>query len=88
MRDHSHISWPILPKLAENVEYDKKIISLFCLFFKLKITKIFMHENFHVFLMVHVYSIAYENKTFTVTENSIKIPNMLKVLVYPLRFLS
>jgi hypothetical protein len=38
----------------------------FCLFFKLKITKIFVYEYFHVFLTVHVYSTAYDDKTLTV----------------------
>ncbi len=38
----------------------------FCLFFKLKITKIFVLEYFHVFLTVHVYSTAYDDKTLTV----------------------
>ncbi len=38
----------------------------FCQFFKLKMAKIFEHEYFHVFLTVHVYSTAYDNKTLTV----------------------
>ncbi len=38
----------------------------FCLLFKLKITKIFVFEYFHVFLTVHVYSTAYDDKTLTV----------------------
>jgi hypothetical protein len=38
----------------------------FCFFFKLKITKIFVYEYFHVFLTVHVYSAAYDDKTLTV----------------------
>ncbi len=48
------------------VEYGKIRIPLFCLFFKLKITKIFVYEYFLVFLMVHVYSTAYDDKTLTV----------------------
>jgi hypothetical protein len=38
----------------------------FCLFFKLKITKIFVYEYFHDFLTVHVYSTAYDDKALTV----------------------
>jgi hypothetical protein len=38
----------------------------FCLFFKLKITKIFENEYFHVFLTVHVYYTAYDDKTLKV----------------------
>ncbi len=38
----------------------------FVLFFKLKITKIFVFEYFPFFLTVHVYSTAYDDKTLTV----------------------
>ncbi len=38
----------------------------FCFFLKLKITKIFVFEYFQVFLTVHVYSTAYDDKTLTV----------------------
>jgi hypothetical protein len=38
----------------------------FVVFFKLKITKIFVYEYFHVFLTVHVNSTAYYDKTLTV----------------------
>jgi hypothetical protein len=41
-------------------------LHFFCLFFKLKITKIFVYEYFHVFLTVHVYSTAYDDKTLSV----------------------
>jgi hypothetical protein len=46
MSVHCHFSWPILPKLVENVEYDKNRIPLF---FKVKTTKIFACEYFQVF---------------------------------------
>jgi hypothetical protein len=59
-------SRPILPNLAGNVEYGKNRIPLFCLYFKVKIMKIFVYEYFHIFLMVHVYSTAYDDKTLTV----------------------
>ncbi len=65
MSDHNHFSLQILPKLAGNVEYGKNRIPLFKIF-KLKITKIFVHDYFHVFFMVRVYSTAHDNKTFTV----------------------
>jgi hypothetical protein len=67
-----------LAKLAWNVECGEKQNSAFCLFLRLKITKIFVREYFLIFLTVHVYSTAHKNKTLTMHRKFYKDPNYVE----------